>query len=87
MAGPPRRALRDLEAVDVGQLDVQQDDVRQQRAGAGHGGHAVDRLADHLVAVGLQQRPGAGPEAGVVVDDEDARCHARRLPSAYPVFE
>ena len=87
MAGAAAQKLGDLEAVDVGQLDVEQDDVRMQGAGGLEGGLAVHRLADHLVAVGLQQRPGAGPEAGVVVDDEDARCHASRLPSPYPGFE
>ena len=38
---------------------------------------AVGRLADDVEPLGLEQRAGERPEAGVVVDDEDGRRHGR----------
>ena len=68
------------------------------RAGRGPGGGrarpqaggAVACLADHDEPVGLEQRARLGPEAGVVVDDEDGghsrrSCHAPATPlQGYP---
>ena len=79
VAGEPRG---DVEAVEVGELDVEQDDVRAQPARLGERGRAVGGLADDLVALGLEQQPRPGAEAGVVVDDEDGLDMARLSRSA-----
>jgi hypothetical protein len=44
-------APRDLEAVDVRQLNIEQDDRRDQATHLGHRALAVGGLADHLVAL------------------------------------
>lgn len=68
---PPVELQRHLEAVDVGELHVEEDDVRpelgrgRERLGAGA------RLADDVEPVGLEQRSRAQPESDVVVDDQD----------------
>ena len=61
----------DLEAVHVGQLDVEQDDVRTEPGDGLERRGAVLGLADHLVPLGLEELPRGGAEAGVVVDDQD----------------
>src|SRR5215208_911276 len=64
-----------LEAVDVGQLHVEQHHVRVEARHGVEGAQPVLRLADHVEALALEQHPGAGPEARVVVDDEDGGGH------------
>ena len=63
--------LGDLEALDVGQPDVEQHELRPQGAGGGQAGRPVAGLADDLEAVRLQHGARLDAEAGVVVDDED----------------
>ena len=61
----------DLEAVEVGQHDVEDDEVGRVLLGGGQGQAAVDRLVDaeSLVA----ERGGHGvDDRGLVVDDQDA---------------
>ena len=61
----------DLEPLDVGQADVEQDEVRPERTGGREPGRAVVGLADDVEPVGLEQGARLDAEAGVVVDDED----------------
>ena len=79
-ADPPR----DLEAADVRQADVEQDEVGSQLAGGGQRGRAVGGLADDGPAVALQRAARHGPEAGVVVDDEDGAGHGLILSGLPP---
>ena len=67
--------LADVEPVDVGQLDVEQHHLGPQAAALVQRARPVDRLADDLEPLGLQHHAGAGPERGVVVDDEDPVAH------------
>ena len=68
-------AASHLEAVDVGELDVQQYDVGTQIAGGGEGGGAIGRLPYDVVAVRLEDLSGPRPEVRMVVHDQDARSH------------
>ena len=61
----------DVEALDVGQADVEQDEIRADRPGSGEARGAVVRLADDGEAVGLEEGARLDAEAGVVIDDED----------------
>ena len=63
-----------------GKLDVEQDDIGAQPARLGDRGLRVGGLADHLIAVGLQQQPCLGAKPGVVVDDEDGLRHGPVVP-------
>ena len=76
MHGEP---LGHLEAVDVGQLHVEQHHVRTQLDCRIHRGQTVLRLAHDHVALELQKAPRGGPEPRVVVDDEDSCGHRRSL--------
>jgi hypothetical protein len=78
-AGPSPFAVSsaDFEAVHVGQLYVEQDDVRAEFRDCGERCDPVLRDAHDVETVGLQQHPRAGPEARVIVDDQD--CHVRPL--------
>src|SRR5215218_9212846 len=75
-AGPARELLRHREAVGVGQVDVEQDDVGGELAHRTDAVRAVPRLADDGVALRLEQPARTAPEAAVVVDDEDGERHA-----------
>ncbi len=72
-------AVGDDEAVDVGQADVEQHDVRVQLAHGDEPGGAVGRLADDEEAAGLHHALGAGAERRVVVDDEDRAGHRQMI--------
>src|SRR4051794_28294082 len=65
----------DLEAVDVGEIDVEQEDVWAQLVGAFDRAQAVRGLSDDVVALDLQQEPGGRPKAGMVIDDEHRGGH------------
>src|SRR5439155_15429569 len=63
--------------VEIGKLDVEQDDVRVQLVSGGNGGLTVFRLADDVVSLRLQQRVRSRTEARVVVDDQNC-CHVSK---------
>ena len=65
----------DLEPVDVGELHVEQDDVGAQLMHPVERRHTVLRLAHDDVALELEQPARGGPEARVVVDDENGCSH------------
>ena len=69
------KQLRDREAVQTWELDVEQDDLRAKLRGCGDRRVAVGRTADDGEALGLQQRRRRFAEVGVVVDDQNARAH------------
>ena len=72
MGGDP---LGDLEAVEVREVDVEQHQVGMQPTGLHDRRRAVRRLADDVVALGLQQHPGGRPEGRMIVDDENGGAH------------
>jgi CheY-like chemotaxis protein len=85
--GQPRR---DLEAVDPGQLDVEQDDIGPQLAHGLERALAVGRHADDVEAAGLEDAPRDFTEAPVVVDDQQCHCHLPKIvvtgrPNGYTV--
>ena len=61
----------DLEPLDVGQADVEQDEVGSKRAGGRETRQSVRGLADDVEAVRREQRARLDAEAGGVIDDED----------------
>src|SRR5436305_11180804 len=65
----------DLEAVDVRQLDVEQDQVGSERPALLDRRAPVLSLADDVEALRLEQQLGARAEGGVIVDDQDRRGH------------
>lgn len=67
-----REPFGDLEAVEIGQVDVEEDDVRLQPTGVAQRRGAIARFADDVEAFALELRAGNPAEALVVVDDEDA---------------
>ena len=64
-------AAQDGVAAAAGEVDVEQDHVGQALADQLDGGRRLVGLADHLDRV-AQLGPDAGPEDGVVLDQEDA---------------
>ena len=84
-----RQLPGDVEALDVGQADVEQDEIRSERPGGREARGAVVGLADDDEAVGLEDGARLDAEPGMVIDDEDG-VHARdrgmaRAPSSYRV--
>ena len=77
--GQPRG---DVEAVDVGQLDVEQHEIGPQAARLLDPGGAVGSLADHVEPLRLEQHAGARTKGGVVVDDEDGQRHRDAIVNA-----
>ena len=65
-------AAADLDAVDVGQADVEHDQVERGLGGDPHRGLAVRRLIDGEPLLD-QQGADEHPVLGCVVDDEGAR--------------
>jgi hypothetical protein len=63
-------------------LHVQKHHLGPQATGLGHRRGAVDRLADDVEALCLQQDPGGRPERGMVIDDEHGVRHFRVILSA-----
>ena len=70
-----RELTGDVEPLDVGQADVEQNENRSQRPGGVESRGPGIGLADHHEAVRLEQCPRLGAERGMVVDDQD-RVHA-----------
>ena len=60
----------DLEPVEVGEVHVEQDDVRGQRSRGGDPRAAVLRLGDHLIAVRFEHASRAAAKAWIVIDDQ-----------------
>src|SRR5439155_3917627 len=79
----PRQPARDLEAVEVRQLHVEEDDVGSKLSYGLDRRLAVSRLADDVELPGLEAHPCRRAKAGVVVDDQDAR-HVRILAYGSP---
>ena len=71
-----RDQVGDVEAVEVAEVDVEQDDRRRERGHRLQGRVAVVGLADDREAVGLEQRARGRAEVRVVVDDEHGPAHA-----------
>ena len=68
----PRMRSADLEPVDVGQPEVEDDDVGRGRRGHGQA-LAPGRRGGDVVAPGLEAEAQGAQQARVVVDDQDAR--------------
>ena len=79
VAGPPDLPA-DGEPVPVGQHQVQQDDVRRLPAQRGQGVVPVGGLR-HLIALVLQGKPQYPPDPRLVVDQQQAVCHATQCRS------
>src|SRR3989442_4654597 len=74
-----QQELGDLEAVEIGKLDVEENEIGLELLGGLQRGGPVLGLADDRIPLGLEQRPRAGSEARMVVDDQD--CHIHSLAS------
>src|SRR5215218_9350306 len=70
-----RQLGRQRDPIAVGKLDVEQHGVRQQLAERPARRVDTGGLADDLEATRLQQPTRAGPEARVVIDDQDSPAH------------
>src|SRR5581483_5087488 len=82
-----QHAPRDLEPVEVGELDVQQDELRGEALGEGERRGPVDRLAHDVEPLLREERGGAAQEAGMIVDDQDAPRRlqlSEQLPVLHP---
>ena len=77
--GPAGDPPRHSEAVEVGEAHIEQDDIREQLARGSQRGLAVLGLADDVIALALEQAPGARAEARVVVDDQDGAGHSLQI--------
>ena len=64
------KAGRDLESIDVRQLDVEQDELGVELLDEHERRRARFRLPDDVEALVGQQRPGAATKARMIVDDE-----------------
>jgi hypothetical protein len=69
--------LGDLEAVDVREPDVEQDELRPQPPDTRDGRLAVGGLPNHLHSIRLEQCPRGPPEVLVIVDDQDRPQHTK----------
>src|SRR5690606_6860462 len=72
-----REATGRLDAVEARHADVEQADIRPQRAGEGHRLLPVGRLPDDRDArIGVEDHAEAGAHDLLVVGDHDADAHA-----------
>ncbi len=69
------QTLRDLEAVEVREVDVEQDDLWLELLRQPDGAGAVLGLADDVESFGLQQASRACAERREVIDYEDGLAH------------
>jgi CheY-like chemotaxis protein len=88
--GVRTQARGDLEAVDAGELDIEEDDLRAQPRDCVECGFAGLRLADHVEARGLENAARGFAKPAVIVDDVQRHCHlgtivVRTGPAAYTV--
>jgi hypothetical protein len=65
----------DLEAVDVGKLDVEQDEFGPKARRRHQRRLPVGGLSQHLETAGFQQRSSERAKLGVIVDDQDRLPH------------
>src|SRR5215207_1694398 len=72
----------DVEAVDVGELHVEEHEIGAQAAGLLDARRAVSSLADDVEPLGLEQHARARTKGGVVVDDEDGQRHREAIVNA-----
>ena len=75
-----RETLGNLEAVQIRELHVQENNRGLKACNRGDRRLAVRRLTDHREALRLEQRAGQRPERGVVVDDQNGRSHLNQCP-------
>src|SRR4051812_20312399 len=73
--GMPGDPGRDVEAVDVGELHVEQHELGLEPTGLFDRAGPIHRLADDVEALALEQHASAGPKGRVVVDDKDGAVH------------
>jgi len=66
-----RQPIGDRKAIDVGEADVEQEDVRPLTSGEGERRLAIGCLADDREALGLQKLTRLEAKGGMVVDDQD----------------
>src|SRR5918912_3505165 len=64
--------LRRVESVELGHLDIHDDDIGTRLARQSHGGRAVAGLADHLIAERGEHLPQVEPDQRLIVRYEDA---------------
>src|SRR4051794_21192112 len=76
-----REPLGDLEPVDVGQLNIEQHQVRTVLQRPFDGAGAGFCLRDHRESMALEQLTRRFPEAAVVVDEENATSHQAIVPA------
>jgi serine/threonine-protein kinase len=69
-----------VEAIDVRQPDVEQDEVRRPLQYRGHRAATVVDLSDDVDAFGLERAAGQRTEAIVVIDEEYAQRHRYTIP-------
>ncbi len=72
---PRGKLLRNREAVEAGQLDVEQDDVGLENRDSLDGLASVDGLTYDLETLRLEQGAGRRSEALMVIDDEHGPTH------------
>jgi hypothetical protein len=69
--------VADGKAIEIGELDVEEDEIGLERSGADKGRRAVRRLADDLEPLRFKDRAGERPKARVIVNDQDGAYHPR----------
>ena len=75
VAGKPRR---DVEPVDVGQLNIEQHDLGLEAAGLRERGRAVGGLAHHVEALRFEEDSRSCAERRMVVHDQDPVTHVHK---------
>ena len=78
------QARGDVEAVDVREVDVEEDELGLQLAGGLQGRRSTVCLADDVESLGLEEQSRARAKGCVVVDDEHRVRHDFILPDNGP---
>ncbi len=71
----------DLEAVEVGKLNVKKDDLRVERRGGLESTRSVLCLTHHVEPLGLEEDARSGAKARMVVDDQHTHGHVPKCGS------
>ena len=74
-AAPPDRCSATSRPLVSGKRDVEEDDVGSQALDDLDAVRSVACLADHAVAVELEEAAGGAAERLVIIDDDDRRAH------------